>query len=163
KPLIRVAETGGGRDQCFEHRLKIESRTANHLEHVGGGGLLLERFAQFVEQPRVLDSDHRLRREILQQLDLLLGEGLNLLGIDTDSADQLILLEHWDGEQGSIAGKLGTSDHTRIALDVGLHRPNIRDVRYLLRYKEAAKPAFWMGRNTGSYCRFTVQWAGAFA
>ena len=32
-------------DQCIEHRLEVEGRAADGLEHVGGGGLLLERFA----------------------------------------------------------------------------------------------------------------------
>ena len=29
-------------DECVEHRLQIEGRAADHLEHVGGGGLLLQ-------------------------------------------------------------------------------------------------------------------------
>ena len=59
-------------DQRIEHGLQIEGRAADDLEHVGGGGLLLQRFASaprallhLVEQPRVLDGDHR-----------LVGEGL---------------------------------------------------------------------------------------
>ena len=39
-----------------------------------GGGLPLERFLGLVEEPRVLDRDHRLVGERLQQRDLLLGE-----------------------------------------------------------------------------------------
>src|SRR5580700_8897949 len=35
--------------QCIEHGPKIEGRTADDLEHVGGGGLLLQRFAQLIE------------------------------------------------------------------------------------------------------------------
>ena len=30
-------------DQRIEHRLQIEGRAADDLEHVGGGGLLLQR------------------------------------------------------------------------------------------------------------------------
>ena len=45
-------------------------------------------FAQLVEQPRVLDGDHRLRGEVLHQLDLLVGERLHLLAIDDDCTDQ---------------------------------------------------------------------------
>ena len=33
------------------------------------------RFAQLVEQPRVLDGDDGLSGEVLHQLDLLVGEG----------------------------------------------------------------------------------------
>ena len=54
------------------------------LEHVGGRGLLLQRFAQLVEQPRVLDGDDGLSGEILDQFDLLVGEGTHLLTVDDD-------------------------------------------------------------------------------
>ena len=45
--------------------LQIEGRSADDLEHVGGGGLLLQRFAQLVEQAGVLDGDDGLGGEIL--------------------------------------------------------------------------------------------------
>ena len=51
-------------------------------------------FAQLVEQPRVLDGDHGLGGEILDQLDLLVGEREHLLPVDADDADQLVVLEH---------------------------------------------------------------------
>jgi hypothetical protein len=51
-------------DQRLQHRLEVECRPAYDLEHVGGGGLLLERFAQLVEQPGVLDGDDGLGSKI---------------------------------------------------------------------------------------------------
>jgi hypothetical protein len=61
---MRAAKTGGILQHCQEHRLKLAGRRADDLEHVGGGGLLLQRFgkivrtpAQLVEQPSVLDRD----------------------------------------------------------------------------------------------------------
>ena len=55
-----------------EHRLKVERRAGDDLQHVGGGGLLLQRFreiigtrAQLAQQARVLDGDHGLRGEVL--------------------------------------------------------------------------------------------------
>ena len=57
------------------------------LEHVGGSGLLLERFAQLVEQPCVLDSDNGLSGKILEKLDLLVGERPYLLTINRNGAD----------------------------------------------------------------------------
>ena len=55
-----------------EHGIEIEGRAADDLEHLGGGGLLLQQFgeivgalAQFVEQPGVLDGDNGLRGEVL--------------------------------------------------------------------------------------------------
>ena len=50
---------------------QIAGRTGDDLEHLGGRGLLLQRFgeivgalAQFAEQPRVLDGDHGLGGEV---------------------------------------------------------------------------------------------------
>ena len=39
---FRLAQSGGRLDQRVEHRLEIEGRAADDLEHVGGGGLLLQ-------------------------------------------------------------------------------------------------------------------------
>ena len=104
-------------DQRVEHRLQIEGRAADDLEHVGGGGLLLQRFAQLVEQPRVLDGDDGLGGEVLHQLDLLVGEWPHLLAVDGDRADQLVLLEHRHGEKRPSAAELGAGDDDWIALD----------------------------------------------
>src|SRR5262245_21763402 len=49
--------------------------------------------AQLVEQACVLDRDNGLAGEILDQLDLLLAEWTHLLTIDTDRADQFILVK----------------------------------------------------------------------
>ena len=48
--------------------------------------------AQFGEQPRILHRDHRLRREVLQQRDLLVGERPHLLAIERDDAEHAIVL-----------------------------------------------------------------------
>ena len=53
------------------------ARTADDLEHVGGRGLLLQRLREsrsrlhLLEQPHVLDRDHGLVGEGLQQLDVM--------------------------------------------------------------------------------------------
>ena len=48
-------------------------------KYLGGRGLLLQRLARLGDQPRVLHRDDRLRGEVLQQRDLLVGEGPDLL------------------------------------------------------------------------------------
>ena len=89
-PHNRAAEF----DQRIKHDLQIKGRAADDLEHVGGGGLLLQQFAQFIEQARVLDGDDGLVGEVRKQSDLLLGEGAHLLPVDGESANQLIIFEH---------------------------------------------------------------------
>ena len=86
---IRLAQLCGKLNQRIEHRLQIEGRAADDFEHVGGGGLLLQQFAQLVEQPRVLDGDDGLAGEILDQLDLLVAERADFLAVDDDGADQV--------------------------------------------------------------------------
>ena len=44
------------------------------LQYLGGRGLLLQGLARLGQEPRVLHRDHRLRREVLQQRDLLFGK-----------------------------------------------------------------------------------------
>src|SRR5262249_7969285 len=101
--VIRLAQASHRLDKGVKHCLQVESRAADDLEHVGGSGLLLQRFAQLVEQSGVLDGDDRLGGEILDQLDLLVGEGADLLAVDADSPDQLLILQHRDAENGPSA------------------------------------------------------------
>ena len=59
---------------------QFTGRTRDDLQHLGGRGLLLQRFAQLVKQARILDRDDGLRGEVLNQLDLLVGEWSAPLG-----------------------------------------------------------------------------------
>ena len=43
--IVGVAKPGRRFDKRLQHRLEIEGRAADDLEHVGGGGLLLKRLA----------------------------------------------------------------------------------------------------------------------
>ena len=76
-------------------------------------------FAQLVEQPRVLDRDHRLGGEIGHQFNLLVGKWCDLLTIDPDHADQCLILEHRDYDDGASAAKVGDGDDRRITFVVG--------------------------------------------
>jgi len=70
-----------------EHWRQLAGGARNDAEYVGGGGLLLERFAQLVEQPHVLNCDNRLIRKVLHQLNLLVAKGQHLLPVDADRPD----------------------------------------------------------------------------
>ena len=71
----------------IENRLEIEGRAADDLEHVGGGGLLLQRFAQLVKQPRVLDGDDGLISKGLEQSNLPFGKEPHLGASQRDRAN----------------------------------------------------------------------------
>src|SRR5262249_28746356 len=72
------------RQHGLEHRLKLAGGTADYLENLRRRGLLLERFAQLVEQTCILDGDDGLGSKVLHQLDLFLREGADLLAVDGD-------------------------------------------------------------------------------
>ena len=75
-----------------EHRREVAGRGVDDLQYLGGRGLLLQRFARLGEEPRVLHRDDRLRGEILEQRDLLVGERSDLLAVDDDCAEQHLSL-----------------------------------------------------------------------
>ena len=62
-----------------EHRGEVAGRGIDDLQHLGGRGLLLQGFARLAQEARILDRDHRLVREGADQLDVPLGERLDLL------------------------------------------------------------------------------------
>ena len=126
---IRIAKAGGRLHERVQHDWQIECRAADDLEHVGGGGLLLQRFTQLVEQPRVLDGDDGLLGEIAHQLDLLVAEGPHLSTVDGDGPSYLVVLEHRDAEQGAHVGALHRDTRQRIvAFEIGRLRPHVGDV-----------------------------------
>src|SRR5260370_700397 len=86
---------------CVEHRREVAGRGVDDPQHLGGRGLLLERFARLGDEARVFHRDHRLRREVLQQRDLLVGEWPDLLAIHGDRSEQRIVLPQRHAQHGS--------------------------------------------------------------
>ena len=69
-----------------EHRREVTGRGIDDLQYLGGRSLLFQSVARLGQQPRILHCDDRLRREVLQQRNLLVGEGADLLAIGRDKA-----------------------------------------------------------------------------
>ena len=61
-------------------------------EYLGSRCLLLQRLARLGNQARVLHCNDRLRGEVLQQRDLLVGEGADFLAVDYNCPEQRIVL-----------------------------------------------------------------------
>ena len=81
---IATTEPSRGLDDRIEYRLDVGWRTADDVEHVARGSLIFERLLQLsrarlhlLEQPHILDCDHRLVGEGRDELDLLFGEGFD--------------------------------------------------------------------------------------
>ncbi len=131
-----IADAGGILQHRIEDRFELAGRRTDDLQHLRGRGLLLQRFAeiagalaQLVEQPRVLDGDDGLGREVLHQLDLLVGERAYLLAVDDDCADQFVILKHRHRDM-----RLGAAKPDRRSLGVGA-------MNHLLRLQDAIKRA----------------------
>ena len=90
-----------------EHGLQIQRRV-DRLGNLPERAQLLDRTGELggarlhlVEQPHVLDRDHRLVGEGLDQLDLLIGERLDASLSITDHADRLALAQHRHTQHGA--------------------------------------------------------------
>src|SRR5262249_19694942 len=89
----------------FKYRLQLAGRTADHFQNVGGRCLLLQRFAELVQQARVLDGDDRLGGEGLDERYLFVAEYFRLKVRYTDCADDPVVANHWS-ENGRTEAKL---------------------------------------------------------
>src|SRR5262249_11459201 len=111
--VVGVTKAASRFNERLQHRLEIESRAADNLEHIGGGCLVLQRFTEIararlhlLEQPCVLDGDDSLRGKILDQTYLLIVEGADLLAINSDRTNQVVFLEHWHDQKRPSPGNL---------------------------------------------------------
>src|SRR5205823_14993279 len=116
--------------------LRCSDLTADDLQHVGGRGLLLQRFAQLVQQPSVLDRDDGLRSEIRNQFDLLVCERANFLTEDTERANELISLEHRHTNCCALAAEFNGCHAIRVPFKIGAVAASIGNVDGLLRARD---------------------------
>ena len=90
----------------LKHRLHFGWRTGDHLENVGRRGLPFQRFLCLVEQPHILDRDHRLVGKGAQQGQFLFAEHRVRRPRDRDHADALALPNHRGHHQRVVAHRL---------------------------------------------------------
>src|SRR5262245_9863533 len=99
---------------------------------------------QLVEQPGILDGDDRLLGKVLHQLDLLVGKRPHLLPIDSDGADQVIVLEHRRDHHGPSTPAVRKSMNRRITFEVWRLRSQVLDLYDALRPDDLGMPALRM-------------------
>ena len=78
RSIIRVAHTRSVLRNRIQHRLNIRRRAGDDAQDFTRRGLLLQRFLELLEQPHVLDGNHRLIGEGLDEIDLPVRERLNI-------------------------------------------------------------------------------------
>ena len=84
------------------------------------------------EEADVLDGDHRLVGEGLQELDLLVAERAHLGATDHQRADRLALAQERDGQNGAEAnptGDIAAGSETRLWQPIGRERAPEPDQR----------------------------------
>ena len=126
--------------------MNVERRAADHLQHVGGRGLLLQRFSEviglrpdLVEQPRVLDRDHRLIGKRRDQLDLLPGERLRDRTAGCNHADGDALAQKRNAEHGA---EVAAPDRfSPRVIRIGQHVRNVNDAACERRLANQGVPA----------------------
>src|SRR6516225_7090397 len=104
----------------IEHWLNIGRRTRNDAEYFRRRRLLLQRLSELVEQSRVLNGDDRLSGEVLDEINLLVGEWANFLAIEENSADQFVFLEHWHAQHCPSAAEFDGCNVDRNALGIAV-------------------------------------------
>src|SRR5262245_1709211 len=91
---LRLAQTRCLLEYGVENGANLAGRGADHAQDLGRRGLLVEGLTQLararlylLEQARILDGDHRLVGEDLQETDLLFGEWPHFIAANQDVAD----------------------------------------------------------------------------
>src|SRR5437764_585874 len=112
KAKFCLANLGGIFQHSLENGVQFARRRANDTQHLGSRRLLLQRFgeiggalSQFIEQPRVLDGDHRLVSEGGNQFNLPLGEWANRGACQSEHADDVALAYERDAQHGVVVAK----------------------------------------------------------
>src|SRR5262249_26981333 len=83
---------------------------------------------QFLEQPHILDGDNRLIGESLEESDLLIRKGLDLLSSNQNSSNRAFLAQQRHGQQSAMSSAFLKHDTFR-KLSFGLCR-HVVDVDY---------------------------------
>src|SRR5215469_9517438 len=79
--MRRLAKSYRLFEHRVEHRREDAGRGIDDLQYLSGRGLLLQGLTRLGDQPRILHRDHRLRREIFKQRDLLIGKLAHLAAV----------------------------------------------------------------------------------
>ena len=108
--------------QFLDLRGDARFEAAVQLRHLVGA------LTQFTKEPRILHRDHRLRREVLQQFNLLVGERPDVATIDHEMAERGFFLAQRHGEERTHPAKVDQRPGRRVARAVTLASWNISEV-----------------------------------
>jgi hypothetical protein len=105
-------QAGGVLDESLEHGLEVEGRAADRLEHFAGRRLLLQALGEvavanlaLLQQAGIVDGDHRLVGEALEELDPPVGERRRLASEYHDRPDGVAVPQHRHRQGAPEAGR----------------------------------------------------------
>src|SRR5262249_53518087 len=104
---VGVRKLNGPTHDSGEDCLKVQRRVyrladlAERLQFADRLRQFIRAGTQFMKQPRVLDGDYRLRGEVPDQFNLLVGERTHFLAVDDNCADYIVVFQHRDPDQGA--------------------------------------------------------------
>ena len=118
--VVNTANPRRALNYGVEYRLHVSGRTADDAEHLGRCRLMLQCLAQFrvtfpefLEQPHVLNGDHRLVGEGFEESDLLLSERIDYRTANKNGPNRNLFAQEWYGKYGSITFSFGDSPDLR--------------------------------------------------
>src|SRR5262249_35685633 len=107
--ILGLAEARHALGGHVGHRLDVRQQATDDVEHLAGRGLVFESLGQLlrarlhlIEQPHVLNRDHRLVGEGLNQLDLLIGERLYGPSYERNHANRISFAQQGNSKGGPI-------------------------------------------------------------
>ena len=139
-------------------------RSSDHrLEHVAYRRLLLERFgeilgalAQLAQEAGVLDGDHGLGGELLQQVDLLFGKRPPHLPEDHHIADDALIPDQRHGKQAARAADIDERATIGFGVAIGLAVDEIDDLHERLAFEQAGRRRARAVRQRLSPAKFVI-------
>ena len=118
--IVRIAQPSRILGNHIQHRLNVRRRAGDDTQNFARRSLLLQRLLEFLEQPDVLDGDHRLVGEGFEQLDLRRGEGAHLGATRGQVSNEFPLLTKGNDQEGTpAAGGHPTLGNRSARADVG--------------------------------------------
>src|SRR6516164_6216982 len=152
--LVGAAEARHRLNERIKDHIEVDGGAADYLEYVCCCGLLLQRLPQLIEQPRILDGDHGLLREVAEQFDLLVGERTDLLAIDGDGTDYLIFPQHRHLDDRAGAAEVGQLNRSSGPFEIRGCGAYVRYLNRLLGSDCGGHLALWMRMKdlVGSNC-----------
>src|SRR5262249_42269578 len=140
------ADTNGFLQHRLEHHLKTAGGPTDDFKHFRRRRLLDQRFravgcafsvvgaalSWLVGDPRVLECDDGLGREVRYECDLLVAEGSHFLTRQVERPDQFSVFQHRNYQQGPNSAEFDSGNHPFIvSFNVVLFLSKVCDVDYL--------------------------------